>query len=164
MRDRVPEVMVPQLFVDTDEWPTGADGSLDIDELHPTDSDDIPFQGPRSESEQLLAAIWQDDLDVGRVGVHDNFFALGGHSLLCFKVLSQVEQRTGARLSPRVMLLGSLEQTAIELDIALDRAAGDNGPTTSSAIEQTEDARDPAAEPVNQRGRLRRRLRNTGSS
>ena len=164
VRDRVPEVMVPQLFVDTDEWPTGADGSLDIDKLQPTNSDDVPFQGARSESERLLAAIWQDDLDVGRVGVHDNFFALGGHSLLCFKVLSQIEQRTGARLSPRVMLLGSLEQTAIELDIALDRAAGDDGPTTSSAIEQPEDARDPAEDPVNRRGRLRRRLRNTGNS
>ena len=62
------------------------------------------------------------------------------------------------------MLLGSLEQTAIELDIALDRAAGDVGAIAAPAVEQTDDANDPADDPANHRGRLRRRLRNTGKS
>ena len=55
---------------------------------------------PRSEVERQLAAIWADVLDVDRVGVHDNFFDLGGDSLLSIQVISRAA-RSGLWLTPR---------------------------------------------------------------
>ena len=71
---------------------------------------------PTTVTEQMLARVWAAALSLDRVGIHDNFFALGGYSLLCFQVLSRIERETGHRLSPRVLLLDSLEQVAARLD------------------------------------------------
>src|SRR5262249_50950103 len=50
---------------------------------------------PRNETEQILADIWQEVLQLERVGIHDNFFELGGHSLLVLRVVSRIRQRFG---------------------------------------------------------------------
>ena len=49
---------------------------------------------------------------VPRVGVHDNFFDLGGHSLLSLRVIARIEKRTGCRLGPRDLIFQTLEQLA----------------------------------------------------
>ncbi|MBS2032787.1 MAG: non-ribosomal peptide synthetase, partial [Deltaproteobacteria bacterium] len=67
---------------------------------------------PRTVAEALMASIWRDTLRVEHVGVHDNFFDLGGHSLLSLQVIARVEKETGVQLSPRVLLLNTLEQAA----------------------------------------------------
>ena len=51
----------------------------------------------------------------GAADLASNFFDLGGHSLLCLQLVSQLEARTGKRLEPRVFLFGTLEQAAAEL-------------------------------------------------
>jgi hypothetical protein len=50
------------------------------------------YEAPVGESETALAQIWADVLKLGRVGRHDNFFQLGGHSLLVLKVISLLKQ------------------------------------------------------------------------
>jgi len=52
------------------------------------------------------------------VGLHDNFFDLGGHSLLSMQVLARIERELGPRLSPRVMIMGTLEQVASACETA----------------------------------------------
>jgi acyl carrier protein len=64
----------------------------------------------------LLAELFQAALKVSGVSVDDNFFDLGGHSLLCFQVIAQVQERTGVRLNPRVMMMNTLEQTAMLIE------------------------------------------------
>jgi amino acid adenylation domain-containing protein len=76
------------------------------------------YVAPRTASEQLLAEHWAKALHVARISTLDNFFALGGHSLLCFEVIAAIERSSGRRLHPRVMLLGTLAQAAVELDAA----------------------------------------------
>ena len=56
------------------------------------------FVPPQTENEKRLAAIWQDALQVGKVGLNDNFFDLGGHSLLVAKVLRQAEAVFGVSM------------------------------------------------------------------
>jgi hypothetical protein len=70
---------------------------------------------PRTEAEKLLAGLWREALALPQVGRRDNFFDLGGHSLVCLQVVAQIEKRTGRKLSPRVLLLNTLEQVAAQL-------------------------------------------------
>ncbi|HKV12538.1 MAG TPA: condensation domain-containing protein, partial [Thermoanaerobaculia bacterium] len=60
---------------------------------------DTPYEEPRTDLERRLAAIWGDLLGIGQVGVHDNFFALGGHSLLGLQLLSRVQAGLGVEIS-----------------------------------------------------------------
>jgi hypothetical protein len=72
-------------------------------------------RAPQSDEERLLVELWREFLGVPRVSVLDNFFELGGHSLLALRLVARVEARTGRRLKPRLLLLGTLEQAAAEL-------------------------------------------------
>ena len=63
-----------------------------------------------------MAEIWQSVLGIETVGLHDNFFDVGGHSLASMKVIARVEQALGVRLHPRDLLLDSLEQIAASCD------------------------------------------------
>jgi acyl carrier protein len=76
------------------------------------------FVAPRNESEQLIAAIWQDLLGLERVGVNDNFFQLGGHSLLATRVNTRLRETFQVDLPlPRFFqapTLGELADTVLE--------------------------------------------------
>ncbi len=107
---------VPQQFVELDELPRAADGSLDrtqlLDPLAPRDTH-VP---PRTTTEKAVARIWKEALGVERVGLSDNFFDLGGHSLLATRVILQIYKKMKVRLDHATMVLNTLEQTARELD------------------------------------------------
>jgi hypothetical protein len=78
---------------------------------------------PRTETEQLVAEVWRELLKSDRVGVHDNFFEIGGHSLLSMQVIVRLERRTGHRLGPRTLAFSTLEQIAAEIDAARPKRA-----------------------------------------
>ena len=90
---RLPDYMVPSIFVPLDRLPLAANGKLNREAL-PAPAGDRPlgatFLAPRSEMEKTIAAIWADVLGVDQVGVRDNFFDLGGHSLLLTRVHSRL--------------------------------------------------------------------------
>ena len=139
LRHELPEALVPKTFVELHALPLRADGGVDTASLP------SPFAAarredyvaPRSDNERLLVELWQEALKVPRVSVYDNFFDLGGHSLLCFKVLARVEEKTGKRLSPRLMLLNSLEQVAAALGEG-PAAAAPQPPQTAAAPSASE--------------------------
>ena len=60
---------------------------------------DEAYLAPRTETEQRLAAIWQEVLRVERIGVNDNFFDLGGHSLLATQVISRAREAFGLNVA-----------------------------------------------------------------
>ncbi len=116
VRQALPQAMVPQEFHELEALPKNAKGEVDLaallERLEPKE-EHVP---PRTPTEQLLAELWRGALNLPAVSVRDNFFNLGGHSLLCFRVLSEVEKKTGKRLNPRMMLLSTLEQVAAQID------------------------------------------------
>ena len=59
-----------------------------------------------------MAEIWREILGVDRVSVHDNFFEIGGHSLLSVQAIARIEKQTGVRLHPAQFMVDSLEQIA----------------------------------------------------
>jgi acyl carrier protein len=93
LRDKLPGYMVPSTFMFLDSLPV-TNGKLDRRAL-PEPNDKRPelstaYALPTDEIEKTLASIWEKVLDVRPVGIHDNFFDLGGHSLSATQVISQV--------------------------------------------------------------------------
>jgi len=70
---------------------------------------------PRTPLEVLLAEIWQDVLEVDRVGVYDNFFDLGGHSLLSMQVVTRVEKKIRAADTSHGLVLQTLGQLGLRV-------------------------------------------------
>ena len=99
---RLPDYMVPSVFVHLEELPLTPSGKVDRRKLAAADQDNSLTKGallaPRDEVERGLADIWQDVLGVTTVGVRDNFFELGGHSLLAVRLMARVHQQFGDEL------------------------------------------------------------------
>ncbi|MEZ6088489.1 MAG: amino acid adenylation domain-containing protein [Pirellulaceae bacterium] len=119
----LPSYMIPQHFVEVPKFPETSNGKIDRKGLpSPTvqtmDTDD--YAEPETSEERLLAEIWCDVLDLDAVSVNDNFFNVGGHSLMVVQVISRVEQDTGVRLSPQDFLMQSLGGLAAQLGSSTD--------------------------------------------
>ncbi|MFJ6510709.1 amino acid adenylation domain-containing protein [Streptomyces sp. NPDC091406] len=100
--DRLPAHMVPAVVVVLDALPLSVNGKVDRGALPVPEweGDAGGFVAPRGEVERRLAGVWCEVLGVERVGVHDDFLALGGDSILSIQVVSKA-RRLGIRLSPR---------------------------------------------------------------
>jgi amino acid adenylation domain-containing protein/non-ribosomal peptide synthase protein (TIGR01720 family) len=98
---RLPEAMVPSVLVRLERLPLTANGKVDRGSL-PAPESAAAWEAPRTAAEEALAAIWSEVLGGGRVGRNDNFFTLGGDSILSIQVVARARQR-GLRLTPRQM-------------------------------------------------------------
>jgi acyl-CoA synthetase (AMP-forming)/AMP-acid ligase II len=118
LRTGLPDYMIPSAFVFLEKLPLTANGKVDRRALQPPDAvqarGDERFSPPTTPTEQAIAAVWRDALNLDRVGVYDNFFDLGGHSLMAIDVLARLERQLGVRLGPadiRLQTLGQLSAT-----------------------------------------------------
>ncbi len=102
LRSRLPEYMVPAHFVPLAALPLTAHGKLDRQALPAPDTgrSDLAeaYAPPRTPEEEILAAIWEKTLGLSSVGIHDNFFALGGDSILSIQVVA-LARRKGVETS-----------------------------------------------------------------
>ncbi len=107
----LPDYMVPSRFVLLESLPLTVTGKVDYRALPepPRTRPDLQtaFVAPRSEQETSLQQIWQEILEIEPIGVHDNFFDLGGDSLAVEEVLAQVEERFHLTLPPDVFIQGA---------------------------------------------------------
>jgi non-ribosomal peptide synthase protein (TIGR01720 family) len=96
--------MVPPRFMVLDALPLAASGKLDRNALPEPEFEDLvlstDYVEPSTTKERILAEIWGQVLGLQRIGVNDNFFALGGDSILSIQVIARANQ-AGLRLSPR---------------------------------------------------------------
>ncbi|MDB4955257.1 MAG: Malonyl CoA-acyl carrier protein transacylase [Myxococcales bacterium] len=102
--ERLPEYMVPTAFVVVDELPRSASGKLDRHAL-PAPTGDASrraaYVAPRSVLEKALAEIWCSVLDLEHIGIRDNFFALGGHSLVVVRLVARISRELAVELPLR---------------------------------------------------------------
>jgi amino acid adenylation domain-containing protein len=107
LREKLPEYMVPAHFIFLDSFPLIQNGKIDRRALEAKAYDhtsaDQQFVSPRSETEKKLAAIWMELLKIDRVGIHDDFFELGGDSLLAMRAMSQIWEIFGVTVSVRAL-------------------------------------------------------------
>ncbi|MGG7637555.1 non-ribosomal peptide synthase/polyketide synthase, partial [Pseudomonas sp. ES1] len=103
LKETLPDYMVPAHLLQLDALPLTANGKLDRKALPAPDASQAQqaYVAPRSELEQRIAAIWQDVLQVERVGLDDDFFALGGHSLLATQIVSRIRASLGLEVALR---------------------------------------------------------------
>ncbi|MED4751256.1 amino acid adenylation domain-containing protein [Brevibacillus choshinensis] len=101
VRDQLPEYMIPTFFVELQEVPVTPVGKIDRRRLPvPTvTSNEEHFLSPRNPIEEKLVQIWETLLEVKPIGVTDNFFLLGGNSLLAMRMFSYIEKTFQKRLS-----------------------------------------------------------------
>ena len=96
LKEIIPHFMIPSAFVFLDRLPVTAMGKVDRRALPLPDNSrprlDVPYVAPRNSIELRLALIWAVVLGLEQVGVVDNFFHLGGHSLAAMRVVSRVVQ------------------------------------------------------------------------
>jgi amino acid adenylation domain-containing protein len=108
LKGRLPGYMVPQHFVVLRELPRTPNGKLDRRSLpsprggmvEPAGGEYVP---PRNDTEAALVAIWREVLGVEKVGIHDSFFDLGGHSLKATQVVSRVREALGTAIPIRAI-------------------------------------------------------------
>jgi surfactin family lipopeptide synthetase C len=104
LAEQLPEAMIPSAFVSLDEIPLTPNGKVDRRALPAPDSraasqpgDD--FAPPSTEIEESIAAIWRKVLKRETVGIYDNFFAIGGHSLMATQVVGRLRREFDIKFS-----------------------------------------------------------------
>ncbi|HEX8475509.1 MAG TPA: amino acid adenylation domain-containing protein [Pyrinomonadaceae bacterium] len=106
LENKLPAYMVPATFMVQESFPLTPNGKVDRRALPAPDTAkrevDADFVAPRNEIEESLASIWAEVLRIEQVGVHDNFFALGGDSILSIQIIVRANQ-AGLQLTPRQM-------------------------------------------------------------
>ena len=106
LKHTLPEYMVPSLFVVLPALPMTPNGKIDYqalpipESLH--NSTDTERVAPRTHAERCLAAIWTELLGADHIGIHDNFFALGGDSIISIQMVSRAHQ-AGLQITPKLL-------------------------------------------------------------
>lgn len=125
IKTKLPDYMVPSAFALLDALPLTPNGKVDrraLPSLHESRSDSRDSSGgardPRNRVEEILAGVWAQVLGIKQVGIHDDFFEMGGDSILSIQVVSKANQE-GLRVTPRHIFQ---HPTIAELALVVDTA------------------------------------------
>jgi amino acid adenylation domain-containing protein/FkbM family methyltransferase len=122
LKERLPDYMVPSVFMPMEQLPLTPNGKIDRRALPAPSRDELvrvmDYVAPRDEVEEELARIWGEVLRVEKVGVNDDFFELGGHSLLATQVVSRIRSAFEIELPLRTLFE---EQTIASLAAAISQ-------------------------------------------
>lgn len=150
LKEQLPDYMVPQCFMIMHELPLSPTGKLEASALPPpaaTPSTRPLYEAPNSEIEQAIIAVWQNVLRWDRIGVRDNFFDLGGHSLL----LAQVQGKLSSALSRDIRMMDlfrypTVRELALHLSVAAvsENVDAENSEPNDASDSLTKDSRDRA--------------------
>ena len=107
LRTTLPDYMIPQHIVTLPEFPMTSNGKIDRKQLPPPvvrlKAADLPISEKMTELEERLLEIWKAVLELEYIGINDNFFEIGGHSLLSVRIFSEIYNLTGINLPLAVM-------------------------------------------------------------
>jgi thioesterase domain-containing protein/acyl carrier protein len=138
LQKALPEHMLPGFFVCLNAFPLTPNGKIDRAALpapQPAQTAGEQYAAPRTAMEQTLAGIWQQVLAIPRVGIHDNFFEIGGHSLLVVRLTALIRQAVDVELPVTELYK---YPTVAELAAQLTRITSDQ-----SSLSQAESSASP---------------------
>ncbi|MET1255844.1 amino acid adenylation domain-containing protein [Aliikangiella maris] len=122
LRERLPQYMIPQHLVELSSLPQTPNLKLDrkaLPSLFKAQNTQQRYVPPKTEMEKWLAALWCKIIGIDQVSRHDNFFDLGGHSLLSMQVINQISQEKNIDIHPRELLLENLSTIASKISESL---------------------------------------------
>ena len=132
--ESMPTYMIPTRFVQVDRIALTHNGKIDRARLPALDESSAQitqrYTGPRNDIEDRLQAIWEEILKIRPIGVHEDFYEIGGHSLLAVKVLVRIEREFSCRI-PLAAMFPAPTIESIAARIAHDTKLSD-GPATES--------------------------------
>ncbi len=103
LKVKLPDFMIPSAFIVLDQFPLTTGGKVDVNALKDNNVaeglEPVTVELPRTPIEEVLLNIWRDVFRSERIGINDNFFHLGGHSLMSIEIIDRVN-RAGLRLTP----------------------------------------------------------------
>ncbi|WP_338885886.1 non-ribosomal peptide synthase/polyketide synthase [Rhodococcus sovatensis] len=118
----LPEYMIPSAFVVVPEIPLTVNGKLDRRALPEPVFEVREFRAPSTPIEEIVAEVFADLLDVERIGADDDFFELGGNSLIATRVVARIGTAVGASVPVRALFEA---RTVAKLAVEVERADGD---------------------------------------
>ncbi len=116
LRKVLPDYMVPTRIVVLEQMPLTANGKVDRKALPAPEAGEVErvYVAARDETEEALCEVWQEVLKVDRIGIHDNFFSLGGDSIFAIRVVSMLKSR-GVKLDIKdIFQHQTVEQLAMQ--------------------------------------------------
>ncbi len=122
LKERLPDYMVPSVFVAMENFPLTPSGKVDRRTLPAPDTGEMvqrEYVAPRNQTEDLLTGIYQQILKVDKVGISDNFFELGGHSLMATQLMSRIRNAFEVEISLRDFFA---EPTISQLALQIEQA------------------------------------------
>lgn len=126
IKEKLPDYMVPSFFILVDNMPLTPNGKINKRKLPKPTRDNILTVSknvlPNTETERELIGIWKEVLNVDKIGVTDDFFDLGGHSILAVKLTSLIKSKLGKNLPISVLFTDS---TIRDLGKKIDSEAND---------------------------------------
>ena len=108
LRGKLPEYMIPGIWVEIEEMPLTPNGKINKKALPKPETGDTgstAYIAPENETEEKLAAIWQELLGIEKIGTQDNFFELGGHSLLAMRLISAIRRQVSMEVPVKSLFL-----------------------------------------------------------
>jgi amino acid adenylation domain-containing protein len=103
----VPSFMIPNIFIWVDDFPLTTNGKIDKKNLpapeYVRQDSEAKLRKPRTETEKEIAKVWSEVLQIREIGIDDNFFEMGGTSIMAVKVVVEIEKSTGKRFPLSVL-------------------------------------------------------------
>jgi thioesterase domain-containing protein/acyl carrier protein len=118
LKERLPEYMIPSLFIELSSLPVTPNGKVDAKALPAPDWQrpiDTPFVAPRNEQESAIQKLWQEVLQLPQIGINDDFFALGGTSIQVLDMLAKVNERFNKKIAAALVLQAPTIEKFVEL-------------------------------------------------
>jgi aryl carrier-like protein len=132
LTETLPDFMVPATFMLLDRFPLTPNGKLDSRALpSPEILSTVAFRAPVTKNELLLASLYSELTGAAKVGLDDDFFAIGGHSLLAMRLVAQVRDKIGIDLPLRQLFE---QPTVVALAGCLDTLKPSTGPTLKAGM------------------------------
>ncbi|GEQ06487.1 non-ribosomal peptide synthetase [Staphylococcus gallinarum] len=103
LSQKLPDYMVPSYMMQIDQLPVTSNGKLDKKKLPEIKVESKAYVAPTNDTEAMLAAIYEANLNIDQVSIHDNFFEIGGHSLKAIGIINKIEATNGVRLPLKAM-------------------------------------------------------------
>jgi amino acid adenylation domain-containing protein len=156
LKDSLPEHMIPTSFITLDAMPLTPNGKIDRQAL-PAPSRVRPnlavaYVDPKTEIERDIAAVWREVLEIEIVGLHDNFFDLGGDSIRILRVLNKLQTTFGEKLSmPQMFEFPTISLLAAHLS----RSDDDANNQTQPALEESFDRAAARRKSINRQAQAR---------